>query len=881
MKVANRRVIRELSFKSMKAAGLRNKIAVFAIVLTTLLFTALITIVMSITYSFEQSNFRQVGGYSHGGFKYLTAEQFNELKDDSLIKEYGLRRFVGMPHNAPFHKAHVEVSYCDENSAKWMFIKLEEGRFPDENTNEAATDTRVLELLGVEPKLGEEFTMTFMVDGVETTQTYTLCGWWEYDEAIMASHVLIPQSRAEEIFTELNTLGNDGITTTYNMDVMLKSATHIEDDLLTILERHGYQGNSRSDGENFIDIGVNWGYVSAQLSDSMDMGTIVALVAVLILIIFTGYLIIYNVFQISVSNDIRAYGLLKTIGTTGKQLRRMVRIQAWLLSTIGIPCGLIIGYGVGAILTPIVLGTLDGVHVEELSFSPWIFIGSAVFAFVTVMISCRKPAKMAGNVSPIEALRYTEGNGVKKKRRKTGKGASLTQMAFANLGRNKKKTVITIVSLSLAVVLFQITVIFTNGFDMDKYLRDFVVDFMVADARYFQVGTGFFDAEQRLSEEIIAEIEEMDGIIGGGRTYGDICGANEFITEDYYRQVNGRWYSQEELDADIARMEKNNGLLQTNVQFYGMEPFCLDKLRVLSGDISKLYTDGNYIAAAYLSDDYGNPRMDTHWAKTGDIITIRYTEEYEYYNPETGEIYESNEYLMNEPVAVRSKKYRDVEYEVAAEVLIPNKLTYRYHGSDEFIMGADTFIRDTGTNHVMYYAFDVEDAANVAMETFLKNFTESVQPMYDYESKQTYEEEFYSFRSMFLIMGGALSFIIGLVGVLNFLNAILTGIFARHREFAVLQSVGMTGRQLKIMLVMEGLILALGAVGIALALYVVTTPLLEKLLSDMFWFFSYHFTILPILLVMPIFVILGMLLPMIAYCYAAKRSIVERLREAE
>ena len=100
---------------------------------------------------------------------------------------------------------------------------------------------------------------------------------------------------------------------------MLKSATHIERDLQTILNRHGYQSNSRTEGDNYINIGVNWGYVTAQLSEAMDAGTVVALVTVLTLIIVTGYLIIYKVFQISISNDIRSYGLLKTIGTTGKQ----------------------------------------------------------------------------------------------------------------------------------------------------------------------------------------------------------------------------------------------------------------------------------------------------------------------------------------------------------------------------------------------------------------------------------------------------------------------------------------------------------------------------------------------------------------------------------
>lgn len=76
----------------------------------------------------------------------------------------------------------------------------------------------------------------------------------------------------------------------------------------------------------------------------------------------------------------------------------------------------------------------------------------------------------------------------------------------------------------------------------------------------------------------------------------------------------------------------------------------------------------------------------------------------------------------------------------------------------------------------MYYAFDVDDGATADMEGFLRDYTENVNPQLDYESKAAYAAEFEGFRGMFLMLGGALSFIVGLVGVLNFFNAVLTGI---------------------------------------------------------------------------------------------------------
>jgi putative ABC transport system permease protein len=270
---------------------------------------------------------------------------------------------------------------------------------------------------------------------------------------------------------------------------------------------------------------------------------------------------------------------------------------------------------------------------------------------------------------------------------------------------------------------------------------------------------------------------------------------------------------------------------------------------------------------------------DTHWAKVGDIVTIRYIEEWEYFDPNNGEI------LLDGPEDGRNwnrraKVYRDVAYEVAALVSVPNTLSYRYYGNDEFVLNDETFRRDSGGNSVMYYAYDTTDAANTDMEAFLSDYTENVQPQYDYESRETYVEEFRSFQNMFLVLGGMLSFIVGLVGVLNFLNAVLTGILARRREFAVLQSIGMTGKQLKTMLVWEGLYYTLSSLAVTLLFTVIAAPVTASVLGNMFWFFSYRFTVWPVLAVLPVFALFGACLPLLAYHFVAKRSLIERLREA-
>ena len=144
-----------------------------------------------------------------------------------------------------------------------------------------------------------------------------------------------------------------------------------------------------------------------------------------------------------------------------------------LLSFIGIPFGLLIGFFVGRALVPFLMnGTVyasdAGVKVTA---NPIIFIGAALFALVTVIISVNKPAKIAGSVSPIEAIRYTENDatafqGKKTSNKKSIHGAKIHRMALSNLGRNKKRTILVIISMTLSLVLFNTVFTLASGFDV-------------------------------------------------------------------------------------------------------------------------------------------------------------------------------------------------------------------------------------------------------------------------------------------------------------------------------------------------------------------------------------------------------------------------------
>lgn len=880
MNVKNRKCIRKLSWRSLWASRKRNIIAIIATALTALLFTSLFTIVMSINFSYEMYTFRQVGGYCHGTFKEVTEEQIQNISAHANVKAVGKRTSIGYLDSGVFVKTPAEVSFMDDNCTEWSFAEPTTGHKPQER-NEITMDTHALKLLGVEAELGAEIELTYTVGTLsempyEKTDTFTLVGWWEYDDISPVHYINISEEYAKETEVEAMSKGIEPFR--IDLNVMMESSMNIRGQMEQVDLDLGYSWDETDEGE-LVRIGVNWGYTSSQLGESMDATTLIAIIAFLSLVIFTGYLIIYNIFQISVIGDIRFYGLLKTIGVTPRQLRRIIRQQALFLCFVGIPPGLLLGYGVGASLTPVVMARTNlGVGVSTVSTSPLIFLASALFALITVLLSCSRPGKIASKVSPVEATKYTEVVKSKRKHRTT-RGAKVHQMAFANLGRNKRKTVLVVISLSLSVVLLNILVTFTRGFDMEKYLSKVTcADFIVSSTDYFR----YSQSGNYISQEQIEQIEATISPSLSGCGY-KLTGylPYSWMSEEHWLQDMMHYTSEENAKAILEQQNRRDDLVGQSALIEGLDESLFDKLTVVEGDISPLFQeDTNAIAVVVLTDDYGNVNNLDFYPPVGSVQTITYIDEGTYIDSRTGNLCDENTPV--EYMKFQLSASHDVDYTVCAYVTVLRSMSFRYYTTGySFVLPIEKFNKDSQHECIpMFYLFDTPDEiTEVSAENYLTNLTSDDLSGLMYESKATLRAEFEGFQNMFLLLGGLLCAIIGLVGILNFFNAIMTGILSRKREFAVLQAVGMTNKQLKSMLVYEGLFYALSSALSALVLSFVINPLIGDLMENMFWFFSAKFTIVPVIIAMPIFALLGWLIPYVIYYHTAKYSIVEQLSD--
>ncbi len=177
----------------------------------------------------------------------------------------------------------------------------------------------------------------------------------------------------------------------------------IRETLDSIVKKMGYNPDAERGEEGFIIHHVNPVYETK----SMDSGQTIVIMAVgVLLILLAGYLIIYNIFKISIEKDIRLYGQLKTIGTAPRQIRYMVSRQGMMLSLVGIPAGLVLGWLLGNALQPLVMASTSYSETVFIKPNVWVWLFAAAFTLLTVRISCSRPGKIAGKISPVEALKY-------------------------------------------------------------------------------------------------------------------------------------------------------------------------------------------------------------------------------------------------------------------------------------------------------------------------------------------------------------------------------------------------------------------------------------------------------------------------------------------
>ena len=419
-------ITKKLAKKSLQSEKRRNLMVVIAVALASCLICFSIVMALS-TRQIEKNH---VEDTYEAVYTRITEEDVSTLKgldDFSRVGEYYM--LAVEPAKQGYNASYI---YCDEET---MYIardqmKLLEGRLPQKE-DEVAVSRYFLSNYGADAGIGEkvmlnsesfhgEYTVTGIMEGYKEKEVNgssillskeALKGWSGYDPADYRAYVHFKNEQQMDE-TELTARSRE-IAKEYQLEMPIMNLSYMK----------------------FYKQPVN-----------VSMLALVAGIAVLVII--GGYVVIQSIFRISINDKIQSYGQLRTIGTTPKQIRRIVKKEGRFLGWAGIGIGILLGCAAGFALFP---------RGFNLLFYAAAIVLTALLGWFMVSIAIRRPVKIAASISPIEAVRFTGNQSGKAHTHKKNMRLNPLSMGIANFRRDRKKTISIVASLSLGGVILLVT----------------------------------------------------------------------------------------------------------------------------------------------------------------------------------------------------------------------------------------------------------------------------------------------------------------------------------------------------------------------------------------------------------------------------------------
>lgn len=720
---------------NLKSSKAKSVLICITIMLTTTLLTS-VGIICNNWLKTNKAATIEYSGSFEGIYKRVNKDKLDIIKNNASIDQYGIYKAIG---TSQYEDSNLGLIYADNTIKNMANIKFEDGTMP-EKENEIAIESGYLNLLNNGAKIGDKIKLSYesLITGEIKEKEFILSG------ILQTSDISKAQKSYSAIISKSYFVSEEvDENTKYNVYINIVkpkklTADEVKESILSIAKNMGIEE---------YDVRINTDYINASNPDPQVIagGIVVALI-----IILSSMLVIYSIFYVSVINKVHEYGKLRAVGATKRQIRKIILREGFILSCISIPLGIAIGYLIGQV---VILKALKMDRYGVGGMNIFIAIGVAVITVISVLLSLLKPMKMACNISPVEAMRY-DGNDSKQKKRKGYEEINLKKITFANLSRNKKRTVITLLSLSLSGILFIVASTIMNCMNPENMAKDHSLgDITVYLDNYDWNEDGsnnLYDiqANNPLGKEMCERLENIPGV----------------------KKINmekSAWAS-----IDIGAGEKNLEDIQ------GFDKEFYDELseHLVEGEINKEALES------------GEGLVYTHPSYAKEIgIKVGSTQVITIYD---GKDSYKKEFTVLALVDIGG-----------ASIRIPESVM-------DSLIKTDTTIR---------VGLEIKKDMLKSVEEEIKNITDND----EYLSYGTLEDSIETYKKSMAITSVliySLVIIIGVIGLMNLINTMITSIITRKRELGILQAIGLSDKQLVKMLQIEGLFYTVGTLLITLTL---------------------------------------------------------------
>ncbi len=779
-------IVKKLAKRNLKADKTRNVLIIITIAFAACLIMATILYFLN----GQRASRNSAEGMYQATISDLDDETACIIQNDDRVIA-GFSYLMGM---IDYGEYKVAVRSMDENLMQLAKYPAINGRLP-ETEDEVAVTQAFLDRKGLSSGIGDTIKLSLTGD----EQSYTVCGILPVTESNYA------------IYVTPSFVKRNAESPLYSAYIHAKGTDALSEEGL----KNYIRSLAGEWGIELRDVEFSGYYFSLIRQRSFEYMTIITFVTLIVTLACA--LVIYSLFFVSIIRKTNEYGKLRTIGTTGRQVRRIVIKEGRKLAITAIPIGIVVGAVAGYVLVP------NGWNIFTA-----LIVGAfvAILMYFCVLFTVRRPAKLASKVTPIEAVRYTSGNEevIAKSTKRLNRSLSSNRLALINFSRNKKKTALTIASLGICGILLMASSAYFNSIDPVNVARS-VFPYGRVRIELGDYGSQSHNSEQfvelqrdnPLSPNLIEQLAAIDGVKDMRVYSGTVL--NITIPSGYENPFLADAYSADrqslleeyliEGTADLQELIRNNGVVikQTDnwVDIFGWEVSIGDKITIQAG--------------------------------SGDFIEVTVMG------------------IVDEGIPYGGYELVFIPLETLSALMPDENLNYQVLLDTE----------DSDWEQVREEVRKIIPANARVYVTTLNAWAENYQDLLENYRTPVY---------IFVLF-------IGVFGALNLLNTLITNVLARKRELGILQAVGMSSHQISKMLLTEGLLYTLGVFMLSISFGTLLGILVCKVFSAMSVFgeVSYHFPVWEMVGFFAMMLIVQITFSFVTIKQLRSQPLVEQIRE--
>lgn len=878
-------LMKTLTLKNLKLNRKRTIVTIVGIILATALLSALVTLVSSFQYSMIEYQ-KQKGGDFHVKFSNVKMSELSEFKNNRNIEStfetmgMGFAKLDGCKNE---DKPYAYVMATDEAGFERGCFKLIEGRMA-KNEDEIVIPRHLKTNGRIDIKVGDEITLdvgkrydsntesvisenSAYENEAETltdtvTKHYKVVGIMErpgygMEDYSAAGYTFVTYSDELAVIdngTKSEASEADTTLTVYSRYTQkaLRNKDAVTADIIGVDEKLFAKANNSSvemsaeESDRFLkemenakyDIYINGFLISYECVFPIDgtfkaLFTVAAVVA--LIIILTSVYCIKNSFNISITEKIRQYGMLASVGATRRQIKSSVKTEAAMLGVVGIPVGTMSGILASLILVKVVNALSAGWLNFALSFHTSLpaLILAVIMSIATIYFSATGSARRAAKVTPLEAIRNTKEIKIKSAKLKTpaiigriwGIGGVIS---YKNIKRNNKKYRTTVTSIVICSVTF------------------IVISYFMSMA-FSRVGMSYASTDYNIGINMSCkkdlDIEKLSKLLSGIEGAEDYlvgAGYDFDVSKPEYTKEYGEYCGQLYDDSEDVSQE----FLITVLDDKSYDKYASDAGIKNAAAGAILVNKGTFDVYNENSSKYVKKEMELYKYKAGDTIRCGYN----VYDdaPSDDNAVEGDTESSTEDNNNGIRKTVDVT--IAG---VTDKVPIGYEGYSNNTLYTLLFMNQKGfeslwadgksgnelkPGYATYSAYVVAENADDYQDTFEKETEEN--PEYSQISfyVSNLDKQMRDEKSLFTLLGVfayGLIVVIALIGITNIINTLSTGMELRSREFATLRSIGMTDKQFAGMVRLESVFISVKALVIGVPLGILISYLLCVMMNRM------------------------------------------------